>query len=246
MSSSLCRKTSRLCTKKKAKPELWERLFLWTMALFLGFLPVMTVSMQRILVSLKLPKTAPELLLVAQRILTAMTDNPFFPSPNPSLKKLAAALADLGDAETTALSRARGTAAARNGKRAVLVSLLNRLKAYVQGVADDDPEQAASIIESAGMHVQDRVLPAKAPFVVKPGPVSGSAILVARAVAKEANYAWATSADGGVTWKPLPQTKPAKTLVTGLPVGQKVSFRFRATTRKGMGDWCEAVEFLVR
>jgi hypothetical protein len=246
LSSSLCRATSCRCAKKKAKSAVRERLFPWTSGLFLGFLPVMTVSMQRVLVSLKLPKTVPALLLVAQRILQAMTDNPHFPSPNPPLKKFAAALADLEDAEATALSRARGTAAARNAKRAALVSLLTRLKAYVQGVADDSPEQARSIIESAGMNVQERVLPPKPSLAVKPAAVSGSVKLIARAVAKEASYEWAFSDDDRKTWKPVPRAMQANTVVSGLTVGEWYSFRFRAATRKGTGDWSEAVAFLVR
>jgi hypothetical protein len=205
----------------------------------------MTVSMQRILASLKLPTKVPALLHVAEAILKAMTNNPSFPKPTPPLSAIAAALADLQAAEVAALSRMRGTVAVRNAKRVVLVSLLVRLKAYVQGVADEDPEGAEKLIETAGMSVKAKGLPAKPPFDVKAGAVAGSVRLVARAATKEASYEWAWSTDGGTTWRAAPRTLQAKTVLSGLPSESKCWFRFRAVTRRGGGDWSEPVAFLV-
>jgi hypothetical protein len=150
----------------------------------------MTVSMLRMLASLRLPTTVPALVQVANAILEAMANNRSFPQPSPSLAVIAAAIADLQAAEVATLSRTRGTAAVRDTKRAALVSLVVRLKGYVQGVADDDPEHAEALIESAGMNVKPKGVQEKAPFDVKPGAVSGSVRLVARAVAKEATYEW--------------------------------------------------------
>jgi hypothetical protein len=126
------------------------------------------------------------------------------------------------------------------------VSLLVRLKGYVQGLADDDPERAEALIESAGMNVKPKGVRAKAPFDVKPGAVSGSVRLVARAVAKEATYEWAWSTDGGATWRPAPATLQAKTVLSGLPSDSKCWFRCRPVTRRGEGNWSEPVAFLVR
>ena len=206
----------------------------------------MTVSMQRTLASLRLPTQASALVLVAKTILEAMTNNPSFRKPSPSLAAIAAALADLQAAEVATLARTRGTAAVRDAKRAVLVSLLVRLKAYVQGVADDDPDRAATLIESAGMSVKPKGGPAKAPFDVSEGAVSGSVRLVARAVAKEASYQWAWSADRGATWRSAPTTLQAKTVLSGLPSESVCWFRWRSATRRGEGDWSEVVAFLVR
>ncbi|HXN32660.1 MAG TPA: hypothetical protein VN894_12395 [Polyangiaceae bacterium] len=206
----------------------------------------MTVSMQRTLAALKLPAEVPALLGVAEAILGAMTNNPSFPNPSPPLAAIAAALADLQAAEVAVLARTRGTAAVRNEKRAALVSLLARLKGYVQGVADDDPERAEALIESAGMSVKAKVFPTKAPFDVKAGTVSGSVRLAARAAAKEAHYEWAWSADGGATWRSAPGTLQAKTVLSGLPSEHKCWFRCRAVTRSGEEDWSEPVAFLVQ
>ena len=121
-----------------------------------------------------------------------------------------------------------------------------RLKAHVQSVADDDPERAQKLIESAGMNAKATVLPTKPPFDVKPGAVSGSVRLVARAVAKEASYEWAWSNDGGATWRLAPAMLQAQTVLSGLPAESKCWFRYRAVTRRGEADWSEPRAFLVR
>ena len=129
----------------------------------------MTASMHKTLAALNLPTQTPALLGVARAIVQAMTDNPSFPSPAPSLAKVSAAQSALEAAEVATQTNARGTAVARNEKRAVLVGLLVQLKAYVQGVADEDPDGAMGIIESARMSIKKKVLPFKAPFDVRPG-----------------------------------------------------------------------------
>jgi hypothetical protein len=134
----------------------------------------------------------------------------------------------------------------RNEKRAVLVGLLVRLRAYVQGVADDDPERAAALLESAGMYVKRRVLPAKPLFDLRPGPVSGSVRMAARAAGDRASYQWAWSADGGKTWRLAPATLQAKTVLTGLPPASTCSFRYPAVTKGGEMDWSEPVSIVVR
>jgi hypothetical protein len=206
----------------------------------------MTVSMHRTLAVLKLPTQVPALISVTQAIVKAMTGNPSFPSPSPSLVKVVAALSALRDAEVAALASTRGTVAVRNDKRAELVSLLARLREYVEGVADDNPEMAASIIESAGMRVKKATAASKPSFDVKPGAVAGSVRLVVRAAAKEARYEWAWSDDDGDTWRPAPATLQAKTVISGLPSESTCWFRYRAVTRRGGTDWSEPFAFLVR
>jgi hypothetical protein len=125
-------------------------------------------------------------------------------------------------------------------------NILKLLGAYVQGVADDNPEHAVSIIESAGMSVALRGSVVKVVLAVTPGRVSGTARLVARAVAKDASYEWAMSKNGGMTWIGLPTTLPANTTVSGLEPGKTYSFRMRAATRREVSDWCEPVPYLAR
>lgn len=206
----------------------------------------MTVSMHKTVAALRLPTQVPELMGVAEAIIQAMTGNHSFPNPTPSLAAVASALAELSDAQVAARTRTHGTAAARDVKRAALVSLLTRLKAYVQGVADEHPEHAATIIESAGMHVKRSAPLGKAPFAVEHGPRSGSVELVVRSAGDRARYDWQWSLDGGETWNSRPSTLQARTVVSGLPSGSTCRFRYRVLTRTGASDWSEPLSMLVR
>jgi hypothetical protein len=206
----------------------------------------MTVSMGKVAVALNLSRKVPELLIQSKRTIEGMTGNSWFPAPVPSLPMVQAATDKLREAEVAGLSLTRGLKSARNDGVKALVGLLNRLKAYVQGVADENPDSAASIIESAGMNVAKRTHKPKPELAVDQGPVSGSARLVARAVAKRAQYDWETSTDSGGTWLRRPNTLQAKTTVTGLVPGNTYWFRMRAVTRHGVRDWCEPVSLIAR
>jgi hypothetical protein len=206
----------------------------------------MTVSMHRVMVALKRPTSAPELLVFARAVVNAMNGNSWFPAPVPSLASVRAAIDRLDVAETAALSMTVGLKKARNEAQSVLVGLLARLKAYVQGVADENPDFAVGIIRSAGLSIAARGNKPKAALGVLPGRVSGSVRLVVKAVAKVASYEWQLSNDAGKTWVGLPKTLQAKTTVSGLTQGLTYGFRFRATTRPGVGDWYEPAWYLVQ
>jgi hypothetical protein len=205
----------------------------------------MTKSMHRIEVSLDLPTRVPDIVGYARMIVLRMTESPWFPSPMPSLAEVAAAVEDLGSAQVATLTGTRGTTELRDERLEVLVSLLKRLKAYVQGVADDNPENAGSIIESAGMNVKKKGSYAKPDFVVKPGRVHGSVRLEVRSAGDTAAYEWAWSTDGGKSWQSRTTTQ-TRTDIDGLPSGVACLFRHRVTTPKeGTGNWSDVVEFRV-
>jgi hypothetical protein len=206
----------------------------------------MTASMNKTLAALRLPTQVPALLSVAQAIVDAMSISPSFPAPTPPLGPVQSAIKGLHDAQVATLTRTRGTVAVRDRKLAVLVALLLRLKGYVQGVADEDPEHAAAIIESAGMHVKRSAAPTKPGFDVKAGRVSGSVRLVARSAGDRAAYLWEWSADGGNTWCRAPQTVQARTVIPGLPSASTCWFRYRAVTTTGETDWSESRSFVIR
>ena len=211
----------------------------------LSLMAPMTKSMHRIEVSLDLPTSVPDVVGYARRIVLSMTESPWFPSPTPSLAEVAASLEDLASAQVATLTRTRGTTELRDEKLERLVRLLKRLKAYVQGVADDNPENAGAIIESSGMNVKKKASYAKPDFAVKPAAVRGSVRLEARSAGDRAGYEWGWSTDGGKTWLTR-GTQQASTDIDGLRSGVTCLFRYRVTTpREGTGNWSEAVEFLV-
>jgi hypothetical protein len=200
----------------------------------------------RLLATLGLPKPVPAFIVVAQNIEKKMTGNPTFPSPIPTLAAFGTAINDLQAAETLALGRAKGAVALRNEKRTVVVGMIQQLRSYVQSVADLDGTNAASIITSAGFAF--RKTPTRPPrvFHAKPGPVSGTADIVAPSAARRASYEWQYSTDGGKTWVTLPPTLQAKTSIAGLTPGSSAEFKYRAVTKTGAADWSPAVSFTVQ
>ena len=102
------------------------------------------------------------------------------------------------------------------------------------------------IIASVGMSVRKSPARLKAPFSAKPGPVSGSVVLAAKAVALRASYEWEWSGDGGHTWTPVLPTLSAKSTVTGLPVATTCQFRFRSVTKDGVSDWSQVILLVIK
>jgi hypothetical protein len=176
----------------------------------------------------------------------AMTNNPAFPTPVPALAALSAAVSELQAAETLALTKAKGTAQARNDKRAVVVSLLQQLRGYVQAIADATPENGATIIQSAAMAVRKIPQRAARVFAAKPGAVSGAVKLTATVAARRASYEWQYSTDGGKTWVGAPASLQAKTTISGLPAGSTAMFRYKTVTKTGEGDWSQPIALLVK
>jgi hypothetical protein len=197
-------------------------------------------------VSLKLPRRVADLITYAQAIVKAMTNNPSFPSPVPSLLALTAAIDDLQIAETSALSRVKGAVAVRNDKKAALVRLLQQLKGYVQTAADAAVENGGAIIQSASLAVKKTAVRKPRVFEAAAGTASGSAKLVAASAGPRSSYEWEYSIDGGKTWVAAPVTLQARTLVSGLTVGSIVQFRYRPVTKTGEGNWSQPASLVVK
>jgi hypothetical protein len=138
-------------------------------------------SQRRPIVALNLPEyPVPVLLSKARFIVQQMTDNARFQTPSPSLAEVQAAIDDLAEATTTALTRVQGSVAERNAKREVLVTRLRHLASCVQAIADADPVHAVSIIESAGMDVKKVGRPPPRVYRAVRGRVSGEVSIVVR------------------------------------------------------------------
>jgi len=179
-------------------------------------------------------------------IVKAMTGNPLFPAPVPTLAAVTAAIGDLTAAEPAAQSRIKGAVTTRNEKITVLVALLLQLKAYVQALADANVENGASIIESAGLGVRKAAAHQPRVFDALPGAVSGTVKLVAKSAGSRSSYEWGYSTDGGKTWVSAQITLQAKATIVGLTPGAMVQFRYRPVTKAGQGDWSQTVVLLVK
>jgi hypothetical protein len=200
----------------------------------------------RSIVSLKLPRSPTALTAFGTGVVKAMTGNPLFPAPVPTLAAVTAAIGDLTAAEPAAQSRIKGAVTTRNEKSTVLGSLLLQLKAYVQATADANVENGASIIESAGLGVRKTAARKPRVFEALPGAVSGSVKLVAESAGSRSSYEWNYSLDGGKTWVSALVTLQAKAIIIGLTPGAMVQFRYRPVTKAGQGDWSQTVVLLVK
>jgi hypothetical protein len=198
-----------------------------------------------IYVVLALPTRNKDLLAFAKAVQAALTNNPHFPSPNPTLPVLAADIAAFDQAETAAASKGAGVATQRNAKKTKVVQDLRHIRDYVQGVGETLTSDAVSVVESAGLRVRKHTTRKKQAFEIKDGPTSGTVLLVAKAVAPFATYYWQTSLDGKA-WTSCPDTLKATTTVSGLTAGQTYSFRFRTLSRAGASDFSQVVTHLVK
>ncbi len=199
----------------------------------------------RSLAVLDLPKRINVLITFADGVVKAMTGNAYFPSPSPALAIVAAAIIDLQNAETAALARAKGAAATRNAKRAVLVSLLQQLRMYVQSIVDPNAENGPAIIQSAGMAVKKTATRPPRVFAALAGAVSGTVKIVAPSAGARSSYDWQYSTDGK-TWIDLTSTIQAKTHLTGQTPGTVLEFRYRPVTKTGAADWSAPVSYTVK
>jgi hypothetical protein len=191
---------------------------------------------------LNLPKQVPKLSSKAKGVVQAMTGNSnipaTFPTNVPTLATVTSDITALDNAESLALTKVIGSVEARNIKKEVVIKDMHIYQAFVQNIADNSPANALQIIKSAGMDVKQSIAHSISDFSVSYGDVSGTVLLLAKAVAKRASYEWQMGTDGK-TWVNLPHTLSCKTSVTGLTPGTTYYFRFNAVTKDGEGTWSQ-------
>ena len=201
--------------------------------------------MPRVIVALNEPEGNRDFIVYAKRVTACVADASRFPSPRPSLAVLQSAVDALDSAEVAVGLRGRGSSEERDARRLALHGELDVLRSYVQGLASLLPApQAREVVELSGLSVKASSGHGKPAFEVKPGPVSGAVHLVARAETTRASYRWQSSKDG-VTWASLDDTVRADAWLHGLEPGVRYSFRYRTTTKAGLGDWSEVLWLLV-
>jgi hypothetical protein len=203
-------------------------------------------AVHRLIAVLRMPLHVEDEIKYGQTIQAAMTNNAYFPNPNPVLAAFVTKLGAYDAAATAAKSRAKGTIAARNAARTDYIGALHSVRGQVQSVADANPENAEAIITSAAMSVKKAPVHKPRTFEARQLPVSGSVELITKAAGQRAAYDWQYSTDGGKTWIDVVSTTRAKTIISGLPAATTVMFRFRALTPKGRSDWSQPTSLLVK
>ena len=206
----------------------------------------MTTTAHHFIAAANMPTTGHGLITYTHALIAALTGNVHVTNPNPSVPTLTGLLSTFETTEAATMTRTKGTVGARNAAKAALKSGIRAIVACVQLAADADVDNAEAIITSTSLNVRKAAARTKAPFAVRQGPVSGSAILDVRSAGTHASYDWEMSIDAGKTWTELPSTTRTRTTVIALPAGTTVLFRFRSLTPKGQGDWSQPIGLLVK
>ena len=193
---------------------------------------------------LKLPRRNKEVGPFANSIVTAMTGNASFPTPNPALAVVSADIVAYENAEVAVLARTKGAAETRDVKLVTLRTDLEHLVAYVQVVADADPSTAEAVIQSAGFAVRKVGLRSRGGLEVESAGVPGAVKLFAKAVSRRAAYEWQFSTDQK-TWTNAPSTLQSKTAIVGLTSATTYYFRCRPITKTGETSWSQVVSLVV-
>ena len=179
-------------------------------------------------------------------IVRSMTGNAWFPAPPVSLATVSTDIGNLVTAQTIALSRAKGTAQDRNDKKAIVLADLHQLLAYVQNVANLNPKNAETIIESSGFDFKLEAPHLKQAIAVKPKKgESGTMIATVKKIDGTMASLWQTSADGGRTWVSLDPTAKGRIEITGLTPGSTLMVKHLPVLRKGKGTWLISAAVVV-
>jgi hypothetical protein len=176
-----------------------------------------------------------------------------FPNPNPATSVIKNQIAMVNNAEVAAQNRTKGAAEARNVQRDLLVTMMQAVAVYIQGIADQSAswDQAVSVIKTGGLAVAAIQTHTKGILEVRQGPAPGTVSLDANVAALTAGlrgkffFNWEFTADGK-TYATLPSTPNHKTTVANLAPLTSVGFRVSVTASNGIaGEWSPTVSFIV-
>ena len=184
-------------------------------------------------------------LIAGRLIVTMMTDNTNFPTPTPSLEEVKAALDAVEACEELARKGGKGMVQERDVTLRRAHNKMTVLKAYVQGIANEDPDKAEAIILSAGMNVGKPRTRTKLPTSARRGDAPGRVVLDAKALPKPVQYRWQISTDQQ-TWTDVTESFKTKTTVEGLVPAMAYSFRLRTVTKNGPSDWSPPVTVIAQ
>lgn len=183
----------------------------------------------------------------------SMNGNVNFPAPPVSVAvsgQFDTDIKALDAAETTALTRVKGSAAIRNTAKATVLNEAHKLQGYVQGIADDNPTKAQAIVQGSGFDMKIVTPHSKDDFTAKNTKVSGTVQLtvnvkkVTGGGGKRASFKWQMSTDN-IAWTDLPGTLKGKTKAPGLTQATWMWFRFLVILKDGESSWSQSVKLLI-
>lgn len=190
--------------------------------------------------------TIPEKLQLVKQILTAMTGNPNFPTPQPTLAQVSAAADALETADSTAqTARAASKTATseRDQKMKALDLLVAQLAAHVESVSGDDETK----ILSAGMDVRATGSPGSDPpaqpqgVAATEGDHAGELDVQWDRIVNARSYVLESSTDptNPALWKHAMVVTTSHATLEGLVSGQRYWVRVAAVNTNGQSGWSD-------
>jgi hypothetical protein len=177
-----------------------------------------------------------------QTILTSMTGNASFPTPDPTLAAVTTALNDFTIALANAADGGITLTSIKNDKRADLAALLRDLANYVQVACNAD----LTILLSSGFPIQKPqrnpigVLPAPWNLMISLGSHSGQLNAVVPPVFGASIYNWRLTASNAPTVVvQSAQTTGGRTTFTGLTPGVVYVAQVNVVGAAGPSDWSQ-------
>jgi hypothetical protein len=180
-------------------------------------------------------------------IITAMTDNEFFPTPVPALADVQGLLAGFQSAQAAAANGGKLETAAKNSARTALVDSSRSLGGYIDTAAAGLLE---NLLSSNYPLQKDRapvdIQPAPSNLRLKHGKVSGSITVACAPNSRRVIYEWQSAVgQTPVDWKSEPPTNSASCAIDGNAPGSWLNVRVRARVTAGSGDWSGVSQIMV-
>jgi hypothetical protein len=188
-------------------------------------------------------QTIPEKIDQAHYILASMEkDKEMFPTPLPSLEKVALITQELQELHTASRGGGKEITAKMYAKIFDFELELNTLANYVQDIANRDNEKGDVIILSAGMEFKKMTGPETPKFEVENTKVAGRVHLKTKGEVR-ASYIWEYSLDQE-HWMSGKITRKSKTTLDNLKPGNRYYFRV-AIVKEEQEPWSNVIHVIV-
>jgi hypothetical protein len=192
-------------------------------------------------------QSAEQLVAVCGGIIKGLADNPAFPSPPFDLKTVQAAVDDLNAALAAQAHGGMAATAEKNNKQAHLISIMRKLKHYVEDNCGNDVAVLLTSGFQAAQYMRSR-MPLINPSILSVDSGNRGALVlkvtpIARAKCYEVRCAAVSAGNTPDSWQPGGLFTTTRSLiVTGLTPGATYVFQVRAVGGStGYSDWSNPV-----
>jgi len=188
-----------------------------------------------------------QLISDTRHYVTSMTANTLFPTPSPDLASITTQV-NLVEADyNVSLTRVKGSVAKMRAEQKKLVILLKGLAAYVETIANANPDHALDIIASAGMAVKKSPVRKPKTFSAVNGKLKGTVMLSNKGIPRGTYiYEMTTDPNTPASWTYIYTGSNVKFTKTGLVSGTRYYFRGAISNKGIQGDWTVATDVLVQ